>query len=861
MMRKTTLGLKPLVISIAMVNSGAALAQEDAAQERQIEALEEVTVTATRRETNLQETPIAITAVGQDQLTLENINDVSNLNQVVPGLQIRDTGTDGQGSVEINMRGIGNSTYIETGEPNVALNIDGVYTARPQAALQMMYDVQQVEVSRGPQGTLSGRNASIGSINVVTAKPKIDTFEALAEGEFTNENGKAFRSMVNLPIGDTFAIRANYAMQERDSVYTFIADPEVLGGNGLGGGDQQKAYWSDTYGNPLFSGPGSAGSRDNEAFRLSGLWQPTDDFSWRLTYEQYNDGAPGAPMRPDCDTQICSAHYTAEQIAQLDSETWSTVASDPSWMDQEIVNIRSVMEYEIPELINIKHTYGKSDFDMQIMQDLDGGAGIQLVFFDNPWENQAQSHDLTITSAYDSALQWTVGYFNYEEDTQRTFGVDFPRWGYKLFEQPRIGADSEAYYADATFDLNDTVQLFAGYRYSDEKRFNRGGGVYQGGCGVALETEEGFDSISSNPDCLVQEFYGVHTEDYSDYRAGVNWQVTEDVMTYVSVATGHKSGTPPIEIFNPRKGMIESFPVGGEKNTSYEIGAKGNAFDGALSFAAAYFIMDFENKQESFVMNFGDEFCDYNFNGQYDDGVAADTGLGFWERGCGAPGTDFYDAVNAVTGYDDGFYNGGQHDFSEFTTINVEGLDVQGIELEFTWSLTDRDYISGFYTWIDAEFGAYPTDSTIGCNVGTRVCPRNDEQAGNQPKSTPEQTFKITYAHTFEFNSGATLVPTLNAYYRSDYHLTNENLVGRPASFYGLDTGESNLWSDEQDSSVLLSTNVRYSTADGKYEVELFGTNLTNEEVKSHERVDTAGVPMYVYEAPREFGLRGRVRF
>ena len=169
----TSLALLPASIlsAVAFVN-----AQQQDDKARTGFALEEIIVTATRREAEPLDVPIAITALSADALARFNINDVSNLQQLVPGLQIRDNGVDGQGSIDINVRGIGNSNFIETGESNTSFNLDGVYTSRPQAALQLFNDVLRVEVARGPQGTLSGRNATAGAINVISARPEIRDF-------------------------------------------------------------------------------------------------------------------------------------------------------------------------------------------------------------------------------------------------------------------------------------------------------------------------------------------------------------------------------------------------------------------------------------------------------------------------------------------------------------------------------------------------------------------------------------------------------------------------------------------------------------------------------------------------------------
>lgn len=815
---------------------------------------EDLVVTATRRATKLSKTPIAITAVDQDQLKTQNINDISTMNVLIPSLQIRDTSTDGQGSVEINIRGIGNSTYVETGEPNVSLNVDGVYTARAQAALQMIYDVERVEVSRGPQGTLSGRNATVGSINIVTKRPEFDALKGSVELETSNENGRALRTMLNLPVDETFALRANYVKIERDSPYTFIRDDSVLPINaGI------KPTYRENFGDPLFNGPGSAGSRDEEAFRISALWQPSAAFSWYAAYEQFEDNAPGNPLSLDTDRILSDNFLTAEQRRQVERDPWTAVSSDPSRRDMTIDNFRSVMSFDVGDVMNVRYTYGHSQFEQTLVQDIDGGIDIQIVFYDDPWTNESNTHDLTFTSSHDGKFQWTLGGYYFDERNQRTFGVDFPPFGWVLFHQPDIWAESKAAYADMTYQATERLSLFAGYRRSEDDRGNRNGGSYGPGTGNPACADGGalgnvshqilvgdLDGDSSTglygQDCRIDDLTNEKGFSYNDWRAGFNLNLNDDTMVYVSAATGHKSGLFDTRIRVLRTDEQLAIPLVPEETISYEIGAKGKAADGRLRYSVNYYFMDFEKKQEAAILGLGDRFCDLNGDGDADD-------PGEQEIGCGTGG--------GFTDLDDNVFP----DQNEFFVANIEGLDVQGIEFEYQYSPLPQHQLGGYFTWVDATFKNFLSSSSVQCEQrfgGGNPCPIENYE-GNNPKNTPDFTLNATYSYIMALNSGATLTPTVNAYYRSSFHLTNENLSGVAAGSLGLASDETNLFSDEQDASLKLNVFLRYGSA--KYDVELFCTNLLDEDVRSHERFDTGGIPTYVYEAPREFGLRFRTLF
>jgi iron complex outermembrane receptor protein len=222
------------------------------------DGIEEVVVTAQRREENAQRAALAITALSAETLAERGISNAEDLPAVVPGLQV---GGDGTGAVEVNIRGIGSTNNTEVGDPAVAFNIDGVYMARPRAASGVFYDVQRIEVLRGPQGTLYGRNATAGGVNVITNSP---THEF--DGGFQIEVGDygLFRTsgVLNAPITDQLMVRGAFQMQQRDGY---------------------------TDNSPV----GDYNDEQVQAGRLSVLWEPTSTFSIQLTGDAFENGGNG----------------------------------------------------------------------------------------------------------------------------------------------------------------------------------------------------------------------------------------------------------------------------------------------------------------------------------------------------------------------------------------------------------------------------------------------------------------------------------------------------------------------------------------------------------------------------------------
>ncbi|MBC7668885.1 MAG: TonB-dependent receptor, partial [Gemmatimonadaceae bacterium] len=191
--------------------------------------IEEITVTATKRETNLQDTPIAITAFGQGSLDRQQVKDVTDLAKFVPSMAINQQGD--QGAILVTMRGIGNdNAYTEVADPEVAIYVDGIYSPRAQGAAVLMYDMDAVEVLRGPQGTLFGRNATVGAISLRTARPTTDDYYGSAELVAGSYNRLGARFSVNMPLSDTFAIRIA-GITERHDGYADYQQPPA--GNGI----------------------------------------------------------------------------------------------------------------------------------------------------------------------------------------------------------------------------------------------------------------------------------------------------------------------------------------------------------------------------------------------------------------------------------------------------------------------------------------------------------------------------------------------------------------------------------------------------------------------------------------------------
>lgn len=212
---------KNIALNVSALVIGLGVASLTLAQERNVRnvaaesthgaALEEVIVTAQRREESLQKTPISITAISGADLLAREVTSIDSALRDVPGVVIQGNANGGG----VYIRGIGSGQDSAIGGPAVNLNFDGIYQQQPELPMASIYDLERVEVLRGPQGTLYGRNATAGSINIITANPQ-DHFEAAGTVGLGNYNLLHTEGMVNVPLNDAIAVRAAMSSQHAE---------------------------------------------------------------------------------------------------------------------------------------------------------------------------------------------------------------------------------------------------------------------------------------------------------------------------------------------------------------------------------------------------------------------------------------------------------------------------------------------------------------------------------------------------------------------------------------------------------------------------------------------------------------------
>ncbi len=335
--------------------------------------LEEVIVTAVRRDTNLMETPLAVSALTADALAREGVNNIVNVGNLVPNMQVGLSPSDS--GVSIAIRGITSNNFTELGDPTVGIHFDGTYSPRPQGGLALLFDVERIDILRGPQGTLFGRNSTAGTINVINARPQFEDISGSTELEAGNYSTRAFRGWINLPATENLAFRAAFMVQKADTYLNQEMDlydldwdvdldgntdgPNDVPADGIPNTDQRRNHHQKD--------SRAYGSIDRWAGRLSMRYTPTDSIDWLLTYEQFHDKSPGVPFLKDCQ-KAKGTFFECEQ------DEFDVRINTPGELDMTIKTIRSEFVWDISDSVSTEYRFAYSKQDRSQLFDQDAGA-------------------------------------------------------------------------------------------------------------------------------------------------------------------------------------------------------------------------------------------------------------------------------------------------------------------------------------------------------------------------------------------------------------------------------------------------------------------------------------------------------
>jgi len=826
---------------------------------------DEIIVTATRRAESIQDVPIAVTAISPEVLEQQGVVNIQNLTSVAPSFSTSQAQT-ASGTVVLRIRGVGTTSNNVGFESAVGVFIDGAYQSRPGIALGEFVDVERVEVLRGPQGTLFGRNTSAGALNVINVRPDLEEFGGFVNGTLGNFDTRSVQGAINVPLAEgKLAARLTGAYRTRDG---FI---DLVGPGGVDLGD------SDDVGDQVF---------------LRG----------QIGFEEDN-GVKGRVIidYSDADSVCCAAVEVLRAPAEigglfttvgLDARGGNSAAlfnDDPldngaaeDILDARVANVSFrpdpstnqigiVAEVEVPIGDNMDLIYIGSFRDYEAIENYDSDfSGLSV--FD---VEQSETNINTLTQelrlqgdAWDGRLSWLVGGFYSDEDIENeqnfSLGADFDTLTGALFGGAAgpaplalfsgggtpgdVFADnfftqnsrSLSVFTHNTFDITDQLSLTAGIRYTDESKdgsFTQpgsnndvcpgilsnvllstppagappapptstalGAGLFGLGC-FAFTAEADLPETAFLP-VLPRTFDETFNDDELIWTVKGSYEITPDINAYAGFTHGFKTGGFNLD-------STAAIPVGGVSNPSFEsetvdafeIGVKSKFWDNRITLNVAGFFEDF---------------------------------------------TDFQ--VLEFTG-------------TQFVTFNVPSAESLGVEIESTVEATDNLFLNGGLTILDAR---YPDDC-----AGDQTAQNVLALCGNDLTNAPGTVGLLGATYTNNFGNDLSYFLNGQVRYEGDRRTSTQAVVlpGQAAVDAALAAGTVDALFDAatpnpldiQESTLKVNLRVGFGNEEQGWGIEGWATNLTDQVTRGVTfNTPIRGGRSAFLQQPRTYGVTVRQDF
>jgi iron complex outermembrane receptor protein len=530
-------------------------------------AIETVTVTAERRTENLQVVAISATVLSADQMEAKGVNGLTALQFAAPGVQIADYSS----ANTFNIRGIGQARVDIDLPSGVVIYRDGVPTLTGYFQNAPYYDMASVEVLRGPQGTFAGKAAAAGAVFIRTANPLLDTFSANVMVGGGTRGFFETTDMVNIPVGDTFAIRAATHYETRDSLFDSITSNPLPGGTDSGGPFQGSDH------------------RDLRSFRVGMRWEPIKalDVTFKVDYDNLHFGShattgfdPLTGEVQDIRNVISNGYHT-----YIDKGPRASLNVDYT-LDNGIA---------IKSLTGFQHVNTLADWDVNGANPAPFGFFSQGIFTN--W-----SQEVDILSATDQRFRWIVGGFWQSYLNTIPDATTFPELGFAFDLDNTYGGEfftpwrkkelSLSWFAHADYDITDKLTAQAGVRFNHYSfnQFTHLVYVYAPLFGLPADLE--------GPNGHTDHYQ----EDQIDWTFNLNYKVDDDNFLYALVSRGHSPGSrnlacPVFFCYFSSDPHPAYKPMG---VVNYEAGWKSTIFDGHMNTQLDGYYQTYKNYQADF---------------------------------------------------------------------------------------------------------------------------------------------------------------------------------------------------------------------------------------------------------------------
>jgi len=705
------------------------------AEEGSSRTMEEVVVTSRRKDESQQDVPLSVTAWGSEAIEQVKPTTLRDFDSLAPNLYIG-MNTAGPGASAIFIRGVGYAGIEKTQSPQVGVIVDGIQMGSSTGQLIDTFDVESIEVNRGPQGVLFGKNTIGGNIVVNRVKPKFNDFGINASAEVGNFDATSYKVRLNIPlIDDKLALKVGAISRERDGYY----DNLTLGG--------------------------TAGDVDFQSFTAALRWAPTDNFEVTATYDNIDDTSQIPPQDPRYDGSNPFKNRANKR--------------EPTIYDVDQFSVRA--SWDISDTITVHSVTGWHDGNDSTNQDFDGGspAGLAIPFAQlhtlREQEFEMFTQELRLNGSIGDNIDYMVGYYYYESELefkQRTNNIlqlpaaaiglpadgSFPCAAIGFRPNPTVGdvfcqfpnarstqnagedIESDAIFGSITWRPTEALEILVGVRSINEEKdaknayFDHSTGLFDTG---GTDTEFDFSDYPTN----VGTAY-VADDDWDDtiWTGSLKWAFTDSNRAYVSYSEGFRSGG--FSIRSARIPSEASFEP--ESAEQIEIGIKNEFLDGALELNLAYYEIE-------------------SHDGQFASVISLPPGA--------IPGT---------------------------TTIISNGGDAtfDGWELEGRWLINDNFTMSFNYGTTDADNKAFqlPCDVIDGCASSTPGAPNDPagtprNLGGNTDSRQPEESYAVNLSYVTDIGSGT-------FYANVGYKHTGEFLLANTGAGAGLDAfdGDYQQW-------------------------------------------------------------------
>ncbi len=578
--------------------------------------IEEVVVTAQKRSESIQDVPIAISALSGNQLDALAISNTDDLLKAFSNLSVKPGGASNTG---FSIRGVGTDNFHVTAQQAVGQYMDEVSLVSPFVSTFGLFDLERVEVLRGPQNTLFGRNTTGGAVSIISKKPEVGgEFGGYVRANVGNEDRLDYEGAVNVPLGETAAARVALQSKNRGGIYNNLVNGDQIGNEERHSGRIQVAWEPTDKLKVLVNGHANYSRNGHIPYKAAGLFAA--------------DGVSPCPLNTSGTKQFegfneCTNGGAAAGIRGALRDNPST----GKWRDV----------YDVSPDVNETDFYGgflrlEYDFENFSATSLSSWDKVKVLYLENldgntgagffPGQDavyEVFQQEVRLTSTHDGPLKWIVGgYYSSEDDTLATIirnnAPGTPP--FSVIPSIEIQQDVEIWslYGKFDYDITDNLTLFAGLRYTNDKKdgisiARVAAGTYTGRPGpdrlpdtfftdlerlraVTLPAAQAGVGCPGALPCQSPDLPVSQKISELGGRIGANLQVTDNFMLYAHFSRGFKSGAFDTRALAAFSGTADE-PVGPEFLNAFEVGGKSELFDGKLIFNASFFQYNWKQLQ------------------------------------------------------------------------------------------------------------------------------------------------------------------------------------------------------------------------------------------------------------------------